>query len=205
MTKAANVNGIIGTSQAAGMDAVRIVTAAVIGGTISKATGGKFANGATTAAFAQAFNGNPAARRRAQAQRIANQNRISGRFQTIERLKATMVPGDLRFGIRPLGDSGIYTVAGDPLLNVLDLELAHEHIVYMDENGELQNIGFTGKKSGVSPDSNFEGRISTYKFGPIQHVDISKINFWTLDFHRSRYNFITNNCQDYCTFIRKQL
>jgi hypothetical protein len=34
-----------------------IVTAAVVGGTISKITGGKFANGAITAAFGQALNG----------------------------------------------------------------------------------------------------------------------------------------------------
>lgn len=58
LTKAINVNGIVGTSQAAGMDSFRIVVAAAIGGTVSQITGGKFANGAITAAFAQAFNGN---------------------------------------------------------------------------------------------------------------------------------------------------
>lgn len=36
--------------------------AAIVGGSISKLTGGKFANGAITAAFAQAFNGNRAAK-----------------------------------------------------------------------------------------------------------------------------------------------
>jgi len=45
------------------MDALRVVTAAVIGGTVSKLTGGKFANGARTAAFAQAFNGNQQAKK----------------------------------------------------------------------------------------------------------------------------------------------
>ncbi|MBV1877777.1 MAG: hypothetical protein KUG79_09055 [Pseudomonadales bacterium] len=58
LTKAANVNGII-TADGGSADFARIVTAAVIGGTISEATGGKFANGAVTAAFAQGFNGNP--------------------------------------------------------------------------------------------------------------------------------------------------
>lgn len=57
LTKAINVNGIIGASQASGMGTLRIVTATVIGGTISRITGGKFANGAITAAFEQAFNG----------------------------------------------------------------------------------------------------------------------------------------------------
>lgn len=57
LTKAANVNGIIGTDQGLDCTYLRVATAAVIGGTISKLTGGKFANGATTAAFAQAFNG----------------------------------------------------------------------------------------------------------------------------------------------------
>lgn len=43
----------------------------VIGGTISKVTGGKFANGATTAAFAQAFNGETAIEELKQNQKIA--------------------------------------------------------------------------------------------------------------------------------------
>ncbi|MFN4291480.1 MAG: hypothetical protein ACK4E7_11435 [Permianibacter sp.] len=34
----------------------RIAVAAAIGGTVSELTGGKFANGAITAAFARAFN-----------------------------------------------------------------------------------------------------------------------------------------------------
>ena len=55
ITKAANVNEIIGT--AAEDTGLRIATAAIIGGTISKVTGGKFGNGAMMAAFAQAFNG----------------------------------------------------------------------------------------------------------------------------------------------------
>jgi len=35
---------------------VRIAVAAIVGGTISEATGGKFVNGAVTGAFSQAFN-----------------------------------------------------------------------------------------------------------------------------------------------------
>jgi len=60
LTKAMNINGIskamggTGSGFHAGM---RIIAAAVIGGTISDSTGGKFANGAITAAFGQAFNG----------------------------------------------------------------------------------------------------------------------------------------------------
>lgn len=62
ITKAANVNGIVGTQQGVAWDAFRIAVSATIGGTVSKLTGGKFANGATTAAFAQAFNGNQQAK-----------------------------------------------------------------------------------------------------------------------------------------------
>ena len=63
ITKAANVNGLVGTQQGVEWDALRIAVAATIGGTVSKLTGGKFANGATTAAFAQAFNANKQASR----------------------------------------------------------------------------------------------------------------------------------------------
>ncbi|WP_199525047.1 RHS repeat domain-containing protein [Pseudoalteromonas sp. bablab_jr011] len=63
ITKAANVNCLVGTQQGIEWDALRIAVAATIGGTVSKLTGGKFANGATTAAFAQAFNGNQYAKR----------------------------------------------------------------------------------------------------------------------------------------------
>ena len=63
ITKAANVNGIVGTQQGVAWDALRVAVAATIGGTVSKLSGGKFANGATTAAFAQAFNGNQQAKK----------------------------------------------------------------------------------------------------------------------------------------------
>jgi hypothetical protein len=58
LTKAANVNGMVGTTQGANWDIARIAVAATIGGTISKITGGKFGNGAVTAGFAQMLNGN---------------------------------------------------------------------------------------------------------------------------------------------------
>jgi hypothetical protein len=58
LTKAANVNGMVGTEQGVGWDTARIAVAATIGGTISKITGGKFGNGAVTAGFAQMLNGN---------------------------------------------------------------------------------------------------------------------------------------------------
>jgi hypothetical protein len=63
LTKAANVNGIVGTTQGVDWDIARIAVAATIGGTISKITGGKFGNGAVTAGFAQMLNGNRQAKR----------------------------------------------------------------------------------------------------------------------------------------------
>lgn len=61
LTKFINVNAAF---DKAGMgnvrfDGARIAAAAILGGTISDATGGKFANGAMTAAMGQALNGNP--------------------------------------------------------------------------------------------------------------------------------------------------
>ncbi len=61
LTKAANVNGIVGTDQGVEWTMLRVAAAATLGGTISKLTGGKFANGAVTAAFAQAYNGEDSA------------------------------------------------------------------------------------------------------------------------------------------------
>lgn len=79
------------------------------------------------------------------------------------------------------------------------------HFVYMDEDGQLQNIGFTGPKDGVFEDADFDGRIESYKWGPIQQVDLGNINFHSADFQSSNYDVIFNNCQDNCSFIRKQL
>ncbi len=60
LTKFVNINGMFDKMGmgSANYDNARIVTAAIIGGTISDATGGKFVNGAATAAIGQAFNGN---------------------------------------------------------------------------------------------------------------------------------------------------
>jgi hypothetical protein len=190
----------------------RVAIAAVIGGTSSAISGGKFANGATTAAMAQLFNAEASNNRaKARQQRAARAKEVArkagGRFDSIDELKANMRPGELRFGIRPLGDEAKYSLW---LVNSLagdwtNLSLVHEHVVYMDDNGQLQDIGFTGSDSGVAQDTNFEGRIGSYKWGPIQQVDLSNINFHSMDFQSSNYHIVTNNCQDYCSFIRKQL
>ena len=57
LTKAINVNDLVpGIDE--GLNEARVILAALVGGSISAVTGGKFANGATTAAIGQAFNGN---------------------------------------------------------------------------------------------------------------------------------------------------
>src|SRR5690606_930138 len=57
-TKAIRINDWVGPGDAsAGADTARVLVAGIVGGTISRITGGKFANGAITAAFAQAFKG----------------------------------------------------------------------------------------------------------------------------------------------------
>lgn len=55
-----NANDVIGIDE----DKVfsRVLFSAVVGGTVSKLTGGKFGNGAVTAAFAQMFNGEKGAK-----------------------------------------------------------------------------------------------------------------------------------------------
>lgn len=60
LTKFINVNAAFKNSGMGSVrfDGARIVAAAVVGGTISDVTGGKFANGAMTAAMGQALNGN---------------------------------------------------------------------------------------------------------------------------------------------------
>ena len=58
------------------LPAGKVAMAAVIGGTTSKITGGKFANGAITAAFVQAYNHNKAHGRMAKAKEL-RQNKIS--------------------------------------------------------------------------------------------------------------------------------
>ncbi|WP_283241213.1 SpvB/TcaC N-terminal domain-containing protein [Pseudoalteromonas rubra] len=57
LTKGMDVNGFM-PGVGATMNMARTLVAGIIGGTVSKLVGGKFANGAVTAAFAQAFNGN---------------------------------------------------------------------------------------------------------------------------------------------------
>ncbi|WP_241566280.1 RHS repeat-associated core domain-containing protein [Pseudoalteromonas sp. R3] len=57
LTKGMDVNGFM-PGVGAGMNMARTLVAGIIGGTVSELVGGKFANGAVTAAFAQAFNGN---------------------------------------------------------------------------------------------------------------------------------------------------
>src|SRR5690606_15104096 len=57
MTKLVNVTGWYGSDQGISHTIARTAIAAMIGGTISEVTGGKFASGARTAALAQLFNG----------------------------------------------------------------------------------------------------------------------------------------------------
>ncbi|WP_105102097.1 L,D-transpeptidase [Microbulbifer pacificus] len=53
----------------AGYSVTRVIVAAVIGGTASKLSGGKFANGAATGVFSQAFNHETSEQRRVNAQK----------------------------------------------------------------------------------------------------------------------------------------
>ncbi len=97
LTKAANVNGIVGTE--ASKAGFRVALAAVIGGTISKITGGKFANGATTAAFAQTFNGERGARR----------TEVSKKYETLRKRVVSFAKDNPDSNI-PLSNEDIQTI-----------------------------------------------------------------------------------------------
>lgn len=73
------------------------------------------------------------------------------------------------------------------------------------KNGDLKNIGFLGKDLGVRDEPNFENLVSEYSWGAIQSVDVSNVDWQSVDFQGDNYNLVLNNCQTYCTFIRKQL
>ena len=100
-----------------GSFAARVVTRAVIAGTLSHSTGGKFANGAITGAFSQIFNGE---RRR---------------FDYSE--SAETADGEERV----LYVKGLGMIAESDLVLTSDEALSYLKTVYPQHSGELDNIG----------------------------------------------------------------
>ena len=119
------------------LDAVigRTLVAAVVGGTASEISGGKFANGAMTAAMAQLFNQEASARRAQTAQRLTlKQQDLARAGKTREFWVSRLVSGD---PIAPLAleiadNTGLGKVANDRLLafaKKLDLTIDLEQVM----------------------------------------------------------------------------
>lgn len=180
-TKAANVNGMVGTEQGVGWVTARIAVAATIGGTISKITGGKFGNGAVTAGFAQMLNGNQ------QAKTIQNK---------VDEMKAAIATKAEEFGRRlqqktqALSNAAIKKLdlsvdgqvcAGPCLGGEIDITQEHRRSVTIKSGFGLRASGGAGSDitlygGGNSP---AEGTLSTVNYGSamIGPVGITYTNY----------------------------
>ena len=135
---------------------------------------------------------------------------------TPDTLRASMLPGQAREGIRPLG--GVLPIIPSSTLNdvLLPAEIAlrvpltplgpddnllHEQLFYVDPlTGTLENIGYFN--NGISIDRDFPGNINQYQFGPIINgLNLSPQNLNPSGFGPGNYNLITHNCQDYICYI----
>ena len=182
-----------GSSRGGGSSGVKVV-----GGTASELSGGKFANGARTAAFAYSFG--------EIARNVQSQTGERAlRFSSKDELAAALGENGFTTGARPLKNLGEFMVEGQPsgALDVSNAEVLHEHVFYT-RGGELFNIGFS--PDGLRPDSNFPGNISSYRFAPIQRgVIVAPQILNPSGFAGEGYKFFTHNCQDYCSAVRRGL
>ncbi|OZG72357.1 hypothetical protein BTA51_16640 [Hahella sp. CCB-MM4] len=181
----------------------RTAIAALVGGTTSVIGGGKFANGAQTAAMAHLFNGEgrmgrhraPKSFRGATEQEILDALRSEGLWNGKDDIAF--------FGVRPLGGpDGVFLRVGD---NV-NINVMHEH-AFGVENGRLVNIGYTGDTLGVNADPVLsQGDYSSYIFSR----DIYQGNMRTVantvlqsgGWAPNDYNILTHNCQDFADAMK---
>jgi hypothetical protein len=181
LTKAANVNGMVGTEQGVGWDTARIAVVATIGGTISKITGGKFGNGAVTAGFAQMLNGNQ------QAKTIQNK---------VDEMKAAITTKAEEFGrrvqqkIQALSNAAIKKLdlsadgqicAGPCLGGELDITQEYGRSVTIKSGFGLRASGGAGSDVTLYSGENspVEGTLSTVNYGSamIGPVGITYTNY----------------------------
>ena len=130
--------GAIGAKGAGGTSG-RVIAAAVVGGTASKLGGGKFANGAVTAAFMWMYNHEHRTRTFGSTRELRN---------ALEGEKAV-------FGVRPLHMGGLGDEIGmieGEWLDTNNVEVLHEHLFWVDDKGTLHNRGFFS--DGMSPTNN---------------------------------------------------
>lgn len=176
-----------------------VVASAVIGGTASVIGGGKFQNGAATAAFVYLFN---------EATRKAFTNK-SLRFDSLDKFRDALKAqgeGAYTFGDRPL--SGVVVRLFGKIGGYFDrnnIQDVHEHFFWIDGSGNVRNSGYFDT-TGVGPDPGFPGNIQQYRFEPIQRGGaITDMVLNPKGFGPNDYHLLKNNCQHYCDAVRNGL
>jgi hypothetical protein len=183
LTKAANVNNLVGTEQSVNWDFAIIAVAATLGGTISKITGGKFGNGAVTAGFAQMLNGNASAKRLEQRKAYDNSKIINDTDDAIERyFKGDGSPAELSDDVKQkiknhptVQDQMAKNASGQGKPpNRLDLDLTDDRSTY--HIGATKVI-YTDSCSGSSCTTNFTAPIFDQQGNPDMFYDPINLGF----------------------------
>ena len=160
LTKAANVNGMIphGPGEVQ-WNALRVIVAATIGGTISEVTGGKFANGAATAAFAQAYNGNESDEKEIIKLKVEAgiDDLIKLAYIENEGLMAEIVAADENFMVT-LNSRGEAVISSSAINRTLNVQLSKEQVASFGVEKRLfKSLSMSGK---LTTFGNIEGNIS---------------------------------------------
>jgi hypothetical protein len=167
---------------------------AVLGGTASALGGGKFANGARTAAFGYLFNEAAHGASRAWSRTY--------RYGSRDELLTALGTDGYTFGKRPLEGTSLSIRGADGSgLDMLNVEVLHEQVFYVDADGKPQNRGFF--PDGVRADGGFPSNIGTYRFGPVLQGPLTTQQLQSMPgFRPQDYSLMRNNCQDFCSAVR---
>ncbi|MEI8055659.1 MAG: RHS repeat-associated core domain-containing protein, partial [bacterium] len=190
------VNSIGGVEQSRMLIiAERTLAAGVVGGTVAAVTGGNFANGTTTAAYAELFNdlGHLGAETMRQ-------------YASKEALKMAMGPNSVVAAMRPIDFPGLNNfMYSNNWTHEHHLDVAHEQIFWTgpaksDGGFDLSNLGSV-MFGGVVSDGEFSNNILDYKFSRIIYHNVPQTNNaaqmqQTLNSAKNgMYSLFTNNCQ----------
>ena len=178
------------------------ISSAVIGGTASVISGGKFANGAQTGAFQFLFN---------QASKKWAKKLNGTRYKNAEEfVKANHVKGKtvLLSGERDLniGDasSGVREAFDAPMYRAMNIAGVHEHVWGIDPDGSIFNIGY-GNEGLFFEDPM---KVSEYKFhymgsysatmtGSFDYYNQAVITSGQAGLYNNDYLLLGNNCQNF--------
>lgn len=118
------------------------------------------------------------------------------------------------YGVRPLDMDGANTIKDfDGILaDQLNIGGIHEEAVLITKNGNVITRGFHGGGKGYTSDPKFDYflRAGKYRFGHSQPLSpgisgldiLNQVGGLPRFTDPDNYNFITNNCQDYCAYVR---